>query len=194
MVKRFYRTNFNIRSSTLRVIDEEGKQIGVLPKEEALEKARQKGLDLVEIAPLANPPVVRIVDFKKFLYQEEKKDREVRKKVKGGEVKGLRLTPFIAQADLEVRIKRAESFLKDGNKVRIAVRFSRRELGKKQFGEAVLQKMVEALSQTAHAEGELKMIGREMVLTLTPSKKGHDEKETQNQEVNRPQVQSNKNG
>ena len=98
--RKFYRTNERIFASELRVIDSEGKQVGVLKKFEALEKARTLGMDLVEIAPTAKPPVARIIDFKKFLYQEEKKKREEKKKSKNSETKEIRLGPFIDDHDL----------------------------------------------------------------------------------------------
>ncbi len=198
MVHKFYRINQNIRAEKVRVIGQDGKQVGVLPLNEAQTQAREQGLDLVEIAPTANPPVVKIVDFKKFLYQEEKRERETKKKTKGGELKGIRLTPFIAQADLEVRIRRAEKFLKKGNKARISVRFMGRQLGKKEFGYQVLKKATEALSGCSQAEGEAKWFGRDLVLTLAPAKqqgeKDGQEQKNEDQEVSHPEVQTNPNG
>lgn len=189
MGNRFYRINQFITASELRVIGEDGKQIGVFPLQEAREKAREKGLDLVEIASSANPPVAKITNFKKFLYQEEKKERESKKKIKGGELKGIRVTPFIAQADLEVRIKKTAEFLKEGNKVRVAVRFKGRQLGKKTFGYEILKKITEAIGEEAQPDGEPKWLGRELVLTLSPVKaKKKTHAETQNKKINQSEI------
>lgn len=186
MGKKFYKVNQYIRAPELRVLGEDGKQIGVFPMLQAQNLAREKGLDLVEIAPTAKPPVARIVDYKKFLYQEEKKERETKKK-RGGEIKGIRVTPFIAKADLEVRIRRTLEFLKDGNKVRVAVRFTGRQLGKKEFGYVILKKVMEELGEAAVAEGEPKWMGRELVLVFSPSK-GENNAKTENPQVSHTEV------
>lgn len=187
--KKFYRINQYIRAPKLRVIDEDGKQIGILALSEALEKAKEKGVDLVEIAPTANPPVAKIIDFKKFRYLEEKRERKAKRGIKGGEIKGIRLTPFIAQADFDFRIRRAEEFLKEGNKVRVVVRFSRRQLGKKEFGYNLIKKFTETLSRFCQAEGESKWFGRDLVLTLSPVKGGKNVQEkNENQKIDKPPV------
>lgn len=181
----------------MRVIGDDGKQIGVLNIFEAQKLAREKNLDLVEIAPTANPPVVKIINFKKFLYQEEKRERETKKKIKGGEVKGVRLTPFMAKADLEVRVRRAEKFLKEGNKVRLDVRFMGRQLGKREFGYTILKRMTEVLAHCSRSEGEPKWFGRSLVLTLTPIKEKHgekDEEEAKNKKINPATLQANPEG
>lgn len=193
MVKKYYRINQYIRAQSLRVIGEDGKQIGILPQDEALNLAREKGLDLVEIAPAANPPVAKIVNLKKFIYQEEKREREVKKKARGGELKGIRLSPFIAKADLEVRIRKAEQFLREGNKVRIAVRFMGRQLGKREFGYEVLKKVTETLANFARTEGEPKWFGRDLVLIISPVKhsergKNEEKDEIQSQEISQEKV------
>ena len=195
MGKKFYRINQFIRAGSLRVLGEDGKQIGVLPTNQAQDLAREKGLDLVEIAPTANPPVAKIVNFKKFLYQEEKREKETKKKVKGGEIKGIRLSPFIAQADLEVRIRRAEKFLKEGNKVRVAVRFMGRQMGKREFGYKILKRVKEILGECAREEGEPKWFGRELVTTLSPVRKGEkDEKQNENPQISQSEIQTNPEG
>lgn len=175
--KKFYRINQSIRTPKLRVINEAGKQIGILTLAEAFKKAKELEVDLVEIAPGANPPVAKLINFKKFLYQEEKKEREAKKGIRGGEVKGIRLTPFIAKGDFELRVKRAEEFLKEGNKVKVTVKFLGRQLGKKEFGYEVLNKFVEALSLFSAVEQEPKWFGRYLILTLTPIKGGKNGKE-----------------
>lgn len=195
MGKKFYRINQFIRAGSLRVLGEDGKQIGVLPTNQAQDLAREKGLDLVEIAPTANPPVAKIVNFKKFLYQEEKREKETKKKVRGGEIKGIRLSPFIAQADLEVRIRRAEKFLKEGNKVRVAVRFMGRQMGKREFGYQMLKRVKEILGECSREEGEPKWFGRELVTTLSPARKGEkNEEQNEKSQISHPKVQINPEG
>lgn len=199
MIGKYYKTNQFIRAEKLRVIDEEGKQIGVITLEEALNLAREKETDLVEIAPMAKPPVAKIINYKKFLYIESKKEQKAKKGIKGGDIKGIRLTPFIAQGDLDVRVRKAEEFLKEGNKVRAAVRFTKRQLGKKQFGYEVLTKFKEGLALIGQLESEPKWLGKELIATLAPIKGSHvvkeanEEKQNQNEEINQYPVQNNEN-
>lgn len=194
MGKKFYRINQYIRAPQLRVIGEDGKQIDILPTNQAQELAREKGLDLVEIAPTANPPVAKIINFKKFLYQEEKREREIKKKTKGGALKGIRVTPFIAQADLDVRIRKTEEFLKEGNKVRMAVRFLGRQLGKKEFGYKILKNVMQVLASCGRAEGEPKWMGRDLVQVFSPlkhpvkDKQGEKDDQTQDKEISQEKV------
>ena len=116
---KFYPTNFRIEAPTLRVIDAEGKQVGVTSKEEALKIAQERELDLVLIAPHAEPPVAKIIDFKKFLYQEEKKLKEAKKGIKKSIVKDINLSLFIAQGDLDRLSEKAREFVTDGSQVRL---------------------------------------------------------------------------
>jgi len=179
-----FRINQQIRAEQVRVIGEDGKQIGILALSEALAKARESQLDLIEIAPTAQPPVVRISDYNKFLYQEEKKNKSA-KKVKGGDIKGIRLTPFIAQGDLDVRVKRSLGFLSEGNKVRVSVRFTGRQLRKREFGYELLKKFAIPMQGFAQSEGEPKWFGRELVLTFAPVKQvATNNAKTENQEIN----------
>ena len=161
--------------------------------------ARDSENDLVEIAPMAKPPVAKIINYKKFLYIENKKEQKAKKGIKGGDIKGIRLTPFIAQGDLDVRIKKAEEFLKEGNKVRAAVRFTKRQLGKKQFGYEVLTRFKEGLTLVGQLESEPKWLGKELIATLAPIKgsqtikEANEEKQNQNEEINQHPVQNNEN-
>ncbi len=174
--KKFYRINEQIKAQRLRVINNEGKQIGVLSINEALEEARKQNLDLVEIAPTATPPVAKIIDFKKFLYLEEKKEKKS-KKGTGGELKEIRMSPFIADKDLEFRIQKAEKFLKEGNKLKITVRFLGRHLNKRDFGYSLLEKVKEKLAEIAKPEGESKWLGRDLILFFSPLKGLSESKE-----------------
>ncbi len=131
--KKFYITNWRIEATELRVINDKGEQVGILSKQDALAKAQEQGIDLVLIAEHATPPVAKIIDFKKFLYQEEKKQKEARKGIKKGVVKDLKLSLFIGPADLERLLKRATEFLKDGNQIRFNLGLRGREMGKGQM-------------------------------------------------------------
>ena len=169
--KKFYRVNERIFAVTLRVIDFEGKQIGLLTKAQALEKARELGLDLVEIAPKANPPVAKIIDFKKFLYQEEKKKREEKRKSKGSETKEVRFGPFMNDHDLEVMVRRAREFLEDGNKVKLVVRFAGRQITHPEFGQNILEKAIGQLSEISKIDREKHFEGRQLIVILSPERK-----------------------
>lgn len=165
-----YRTNGRIFASELRVLDVEGKQVGVLKKEEALRLAREQELDLVEIAPAAKPPVAKIIDYNKFLYQQSKKKQEEKKKAKTSETKEIRLGPFMSDNDLQVMIRRGREFLEDGDKVRLVVRFRGRQITRSDFGRQVILKVVNALDDISKVDKEPKFEGRQMVSLLSPEK------------------------
>ncbi|MDP2649309.1 MAG: translation initiation factor IF-3 [bacterium] len=174
----FYRVNERIGASPLRVLDTEGKQIGVLNKFEALRQARELGLDLVEIAPKANPPVAKIIDFKKFLYQQAKKKREEKKNAKVSETKEIRLGPFMNEHDLNVMIRRGREFLTDGNKIRMVVKFIGRQITHPEFGKAILDKAVAALSDISKVERDPRFEGKNLIAIISPERKktnGKDE-------------------
>ena len=170
--RKFYRVNERIFAPTLRVLDVEGKQIGVISRLEALTKARELELDLVEVAPKAAPPVAKIVDFKKFLYQEEKKRKEEKKRAKVSETKEVRLGPFMSDNDLEVMVRRVRDFLEDGDKVRLVVKFAGRQITHPEFGEKVLEKAVNMVSDVSKLERERHFEGRQLIAILSPEKKG----------------------
>lgn len=157
--KKFYFINHRIEASTLRVIDKEGKQVGVLSKFEALNKAQELESDLVLIAPRANPPVAKIIDFKKFLYQEEKKLNEAKKGIKKSKVKDIKLSLFIAIGDLNRLINRTKEFLDEGNQVRINLLFRGREIGKRQMGFDLINKFLSSLGEI-NVSKEPRLMGR----------------------------------
>lgn len=167
---KFYRINDRIFASELRVLDSEGKQIGILKKQEALEQAQGLGLDLVEIAPTAKPPVARIIDFKKFLYQEEKKRREEKKKAKNSETKEIRLGPFMDTHDLETMVKRAREFLEGNDKVKLVVRFKGRQMGHPEFGHKVIGQATEMLSDVSKVDKPPHFEGRQLITMLSPER------------------------
>ncbi len=169
--RKFYRINDRIFASQLRVLDAEGKQIGVLTRFEALQKARELGVDLVEVAPMANPPVVRIIDFKKYLYQESKKKNEEKKRSKISETKEIRLGPFMNDHDLATMIRRGTGFLEDNDKVRLIVKFMGRQIAHPEFGKEIMQKVIQALSNLSKLEREPHFEGKQLIAILSPERK-----------------------
>ncbi|HZE86703.1 MAG TPA: translation initiation factor IF-3 [Methylomirabilota bacterium] len=171
-----YRINQRIFASSLRVLDAEGKQVGVLSKDEALKLAQEQELDLVEVAPMAKPPVAKLIDYNKFLYQQEKKKKEEKKKAKVSETKEVRLGPFMSDNDLQVMIRRGREFLEDGDKVRLVVKFRGRQITRSEFGKGVVNKVVEALSDISKVDREPHFEGKQMIALLSVEKgKKHEE-------------------
>lgn len=181
--RKFYRINERIFASTLRVLDQEGKQVGVLTRFEALQKAKELGVDLVEVVPMANPPVARIIDFKKFLYQESKKKNEEKKRSKISETKEIRLGPFMNDHDLETMVRRGSKFLEDNDKVRLIVKFMGRQITHPEFGEKLMQKAIEALSNFSKLEREPHFEGKQLIAILSPERKKINETKKENQEI-----------
>lgn len=182
--KKYYRTNDRIYAHTLRVLDTEGKQIGILSKMEALSKARELGLDLVEVAPLAKPPVAKIIDFKKFLYQEEKRKREEKKKAKVSETKEIRLGPFMSDNDLAVSIRRGREFLDDGDKIRLVVKFKGRQITHPEFGHQVVRKVTEALSDISKIDREPHLEGKQLIAVLSVERKKSSDPKAKEDQTN----------
>lgn len=152
-------------------MDEAGKQIGVVSKLEALQKAKEAGIDVVEIAPNAKPPVAKLIDFKKFKYQEAKKERENRKSQKNVGVKEIRLRPFIGVHDFNTRLARGKEFLGEGNQLKLSVFFKGREITRKEFGYQVVKRYIEQLSSIKVVR-EPHMEGRTLVAMVVNDKKG----------------------
>lgn len=167
--KKFYLINHRIEAPTLRVIDRSGKQLGILTKYDAINKARELEEDLVLIAPGANPPVAKIIDFKKFLYQEEKKDKEAKKGIKKSIVKDIKLSLFIAQADLERLISRAKEFLAEGNQVRLNLTLRGREIAKKNMGFELIRRFTANLGDI-NISKEPRMMGRKISTVVSRKK------------------------
>ncbi len=146
---------------------------------EARNRSRETELDLVEIAPKAVPPVVKLIDFSKFKYQEAKKMKAEKKGVKGGELKEIQMTPFIGLSDYETRLKRAKKFLSTGNKVKLSIKFLGRQITRKEFGYNLIEKFKTDLLEEATPEGEPKLIGKRLIFTLTPAKKTAGQKKNE---------------
>lgn len=157
--KKFYLLNYRIEAPTLRVIDNQGKQLGVLSKQEALIQAQERNEDLVLIAQHADPPVAKIIDFKKFLYQEEKKSKEARKGIKKSIVKDLKLSLFIGPADFDRIVNKGIEFLKAGSQVRLNLTLKGREMGKKQMAFDLIKKYISKLGEV-NVSKEPRMEGR----------------------------------
>jgi translation initiation factor IF-3 len=166
--KTFWRTDYSIRAPSLRVIESDGKLIGILRKEEAIKKAKEKGLTLVEIAPNATPPVAKIVDFGKFKYAEEKKARQQAKAIKGGEIKEIRFSPFIAENDFKIRIERIKEFFADKNKVRVVVVFTGPQMRVKHVGYDVINKIKAEFGEEIAVDMEPKFLGKHLITVFSP--------------------------
>ena len=162
--------NEQIRDKEVRLIGEQGEQLGIVSGREAQALANEKNLDLVKISPNANPPVCKIMDFGKFKYEAAKKDKESRKKQKVVVLKEVRLRPGIEDNDLKTKAKNAVKFLEAGDKVKVAVRFRGRELGHKEIGYQVINTFIEMIGDAGTPDKAPKMEGNNLVLMLEPKK------------------------
>ena len=162
------RINEEISVIRVRLVDERGGMVGVVGRSEALTMAAGTGLDLVEIAPGADPPVCKILDFGKFKYEEQKKKNEARKKQKIIEVKEIKLRPSIDDHDYEVKMRSMNKFIEEGDKVKVTMRFRGRELAHQELGMNVLIRVRDDLEQIAKVEQMPRMEGRQMVMVVSP--------------------------
>ncbi|RVU55226.1 translation initiation factor IF-3 [Anaerosphaera multitolerans] len=160
--------NEEIREKEVRLIDDEGNQIGVVSRNRALEMAEERKLDLVNVAPNSKPPVCRIMDYGKYRYEMMKKEKESKKKQKVISVKELRLTPNIETHDLNTKSNKAIEFLNNGDRVKVSVRFRGREMGHTEIGKEVLEKFVELVSEHGVVDRKPKLEGRNMSMFLSP--------------------------
>lgn len=162
------RVNERIRKSPVRLIDADGKQIGVVEVSEAREHAREAGLDLVEVGPNARPPVVKIVDWGKLKYEREKQAREARKKTHTVEVKQVKYRPNIDTHDFDIKTKQARRFLEEGKKVKVTIFFLYRQLRRPELGEDILDRVTEELADVSDVESRGRLESRQMIMILTP--------------------------
>ena len=169
--RKFYKINQYINAPTVRLLSDDGKQIGVVSLTEARQQAQETGLDLVEINGKAVPPVIKLISFTKFKYQESKKLQAEKKGIKGGDLKEIQMSPFIGAGDYETRIKRSQKFLTSGNKIKLSVKFQGRQMNHPEFGHNLIAKVKTDLQDFGTPEGEAKLIGKRLMLTFTPSKK-----------------------
>ncbi|MFH1619037.1 MAG: translation initiation factor IF-3 [bacterium] len=160
--------NQQINAPSVRLLDSDGTMLGIKPLSEALALARTRGLDLIEIAPQAKPPVCKVLDYSKYCYEKEKQERDARKKQKAGVLKEIRLKPRIASHDLDTKLKHVEEFLREHDKVRVTVIFRGRENQHKDLGRNMLTSIQTRLSPVAVMEGNVQQMGNRMSVTFTP--------------------------
>ena len=171
LTEKDLRINTLIRVREVRLIDSEGNQKGIVPITEALDMAKEVGLDLVEVSPLANPPVCKILDYGKFKFEQEKRVKESRKKQKLIKMKEIRMQPKIEKHDLDFKSKHVKEFLDEGNKVKVTVRFRGRELAHTELGKKVLEELLARLDGEYVLEKQPQMEGRFMSMVLSPKTK-----------------------
>lgn len=163
------RTNEEIRAPSLRVIDAEGNQIGVIPRRQALQIAQEAQLDLVEIVPNSDPPVCKIIDYGKFRYDQTKREKESKKAQVQIKVKEIKLKPNIDKHDFDFKVKRAQQFLEKGHKVKVTCMFRGREMMHTDVGHRVVQSFIETLDEWGSIEAPPKQIGRTLLAVLAPN-------------------------
>ncbi len=167
-ISKGIRVNDRIRIKEVRVISQDGTQLGIMPIEQALQMAYSQNLDLVEVAPEARPPVCRIMDYGKYRYEQSKKAREARKKQTIIELKEIKLRPKTEEHDFQFKARHAERFLKEGNKAKVTMMFRGREMIRMDRGKALLNRFVETLKDVAVVEQAPKIEGRNMTMILAP--------------------------
>ena len=165
-----------IRIPQVRVVDEEGAQLGVMPTPRALEMAQERGYDLVEVAPMAQPPVVKFLDFGQYKYELTKREKEAKRKQRSVTFKEVRLTPKIGQGDFDTKVHRAIEFLEDGDRIKVTVRFRGRELTHPEIGRNLIARFVDRVKDHGVAERTPLLEGKSMHITMasTHKPKGHD--------------------
>ena len=162
------RINEEIRAREVRVVADEGEQLGIMSGRDALNLALERHMDLVEIAPNAKPPVCRIMDYGKYRYEQQKREKEARKKQKTFDIKEVKLRPGIEDHDFDVKFKNAVRFLEDCDKVKVTIMFRGRELSHPELGEVLLTKMAKQLEDLAVIERAAKLEGKNMIMIVSP--------------------------
>ena len=162
--------NEQIRDREVRVVGNDSEQLGIMSSRDALRLAAEKNLDLVKIAPQAKPPVCKIMDYGKYRFEQAKREKEARKNQRVVEIKEIRLTPNIDIGDLNTKVKNACRFLKDGDKVKVSVRFRGREVTHSSLGQDLLHRFAELCSECSTVEKQPKLEGRQMLMFLAPAK------------------------
>lgn len=175
-ISKEQRVNHEIRCREIRLIGNEGEQLGVMNPRDALRLAEEQGLDLVEVAPQAAPPVCRIMDYGKYKYEQNKKDREAKKNQKIITIKEVKLRPNIEEHDFNTKVRRAEKFLQEGDKVKITIMFRGREITHAESGRELCERVEEEVAHIAKVEKRPKVEGRNMTMMLVPLKDKEKEK------------------
>ncbi len=160
--------NEQIRDKEVRLIDVNGEQLGIVSSKEAQKMADERKLDLVKIAPTAKPPVCKIMDYGKYKFDQAKKEKEAKKRQKTVDVKELRLSPSIDTHDIQVKVKKAIEFLKDGDKVKVSIRFRGREIGNTKVGNTILEGFANDVAEYGIVDKQPKMEARSLVMFLAP--------------------------
>ncbi len=171
MAAQDYRRNRQIRVREVRLIDENGEQLGVVSTDDARRRAQDAGMDLVEVSPTARPPVCRILDFGKFKYEQRKRERGTDKKKASSSLKELRVRPAIDTHDLSYRLVQGRRFLEAGHKVQVVCIFRGRQMAHPEHGENVMKQVAETLGDICKVEAMPRMMGRRMTMMLTPTHK-----------------------
>ena len=174
------RYNERIRAREVRLIGPDGSQVGIRSTADALTLARELDLDLVEVAPLANPPVCRIMDYGKFRYEEAQKAKESRKKTNHVTVKEVKFRPKIGKGDFDTKVRHMRDFLEDGHKVKVTLQFRGREVAHPELGAKILDAALEQLGSLAKVETQARLEGRNMTMVLSPDKKAPAKKNKDN--------------
>ncbi|MCF6766890.1 translation initiation factor IF-3 [Thiotrichales bacterium 19S11-10] len=165
------RINGQITVTEVRLIDNEGQQLGVVSAKDALSRAQDLGLDLVEVSPQAKPPVCRIMNYGKYLFEQNKKKSEAKKKQKQMQVKEIKLRPVTEEGDYQVKLRNLTKFLENGDKVKITLRFRGREMSHQELGMTMMKRIQSDLEELAVVEHMPKLEGRQMIMVMAPSKK-----------------------
>ncbi|MCK4917449.1 MAG: translation initiation factor IF-3 [Candidatus Omnitrophica bacterium] len=165
---KYVRVNDRILAKTMRVIGPDGAQLGVFTKELAISKADELDLDLVEISPQADPPVCRIIDFSKYKYEQEKREKDARKHQKQVQLKEVRIRPGIDIHDFEIKVKHIKEFLAKRHKVRVRMWFKGREISHKDIGIKIIDKLIQEIEPEGRVDREPHMLGKTLVLILSP--------------------------
>jgi translation initiation factor IF-3 len=165
------RINDRIRAREVRLVDPDGRQLGIKPLPEALHIAREADLDLVEVAPMANPPVCKILDYGKWKYEAAQRDKESRRKASNVQIKEMKYRPKIGGGDFDTKTRKVAHFLDQGHKVKITIMFRGREMAHPELGKRILDQIAEQLTPAAKVEAAPKLDGRNMVMVLAPDKR-----------------------
>ena len=181
-LERSQRINREITAPEVRLVAENGDQLGIKPVVEALRLAEEANVDLVEIAPLAVPPVCKLMDYGKFRYREQKKEHEAKRKQKQIQVKEIKFRPGTDEGDYKIKLQKLIDFLNAGDKAKVTLRFRGREMAHKEFGERLLERVRKDLDAVGLVEQFPKLEGRQMVMVLAPKKKGPPEKKEKEKE------------
>lgn len=192
-----HQINEEIRDKEVRLVSESGEQLGIMSPQEALQKAIEQDLDLVKISPTAVPPVCKLMDYGKFRFEQAKRDKEARKNQHVVEIKEVRMSPGIDVADFNVKLRNAQKFLAEGNRVKVTVRFRGREMAHTEIGRGLLTKFAQDCSETAIMDKDPKLDGRHMSMFLSPKavkeeKKSKDKGEPKEQPTAAPEADPTK--